>query len=71
MTAGRLDFFLKINKRTCPFIREVRVRLYNLFCFILIRGSILIASFPVVRISALCSEGRYPDNFSFVFWEKR
>ena len=24
-TAGRLEFFLKINKRTCPFIREVRV----------------------------------------------
>ena len=24
-----------------------------------------------VRISALCSEGRNLDNFSFVFWEKR
>ena len=23
------------------------------------------------RIFALCSEGRNPDNFSFVFWEKR
>ena len=25
----------------------------------------------IVRISALCSEGRNPDNFLFVFWEKR
>ena len=25
----------------------------------------------IVRISALCSEGRNLDNFSFVFWEKR
>ena len=25
----------------------------------------------IVRISALCSEGRYPDIFLFVFWEKR
>ena len=25
ITAGRLEFFQKINKRTCPFIREVRV----------------------------------------------
>ena len=24
MTPG-MDFFLKINKRTCPFIREVRI----------------------------------------------
>ena len=26
ITAGRLEFFQKINKQTCPFIREVRVR---------------------------------------------
>ena len=25
----------------------------------------------IVRISALCSEGRNLDNFLFVFWEKR
>ena len=25
ITVGRLEFFLKINKRTCPFIREVKV----------------------------------------------
>ena len=25
----------------------------------------------IVKISALCSEGRNPDNFLFVFWEKR
>ena len=24
----------------------------------------------IVRISALCSEGRNPDNFLFTFWEK-
>ena len=25
----------------------------------------------IVKISALCSEGRNLDNFLFVFWEKR
>ena len=25
---GRLDFFLKINKPTCPFFREVRVHIF-------------------------------------------
>ena len=25
----------------------------------------------IVRISALCSEGRNLDNFLFIFWEKR
>ena len=25
----------------------------------------------IVRISALCSEGRNLDNFLFVFWERR
>ena len=25
----------------------------------------------IVRISALCREGRNPDNFLFVFWEKQ
>ena len=25
----------------------------------------------VVKISALCSEGRNLDNFLFIFWEKR
>ena len=25
----------------------------------------------IVRISALCSDGRNLDNFLFVFWEKR
>ena len=34
------------------------------------------SSFPkyerkIVRISALCSEGRNPDILLFVFWEKR
>ena len=25
----------------------------------------------IVKISALTTQGRNPDNFSFVFWEKR
>ena len=25
----------------------------------------------IVRISALCTEGRNPDNYSLIFWEKR
>ena len=25
----------------------------------------------IVRISALTTQGRNPDNFTFVFWEKR